>query len=55
MEAGVKKDTEATYEKPEIREYGDLRELTTSQTSQGCTDVPSGTPYGNGIIFSACT
>jgi hypothetical protein len=32
-----------TYVKPEIREYGDLRELTRSGSSTGATDVPSGT------------
>jgi hypothetical protein len=39
------------YEKPVIREYGDLRELTSSRTTAGLTDVPSGTP-GPGKIFS---
>jgi hypothetical protein len=40
--------TEVEYEKPEVVEYGDLRELTASRTTSGLTDVPSGTPGGPG-------
>ena len=39
---------EVEYEKPEIKEYGDLRELTARRTTAGLTDVPSGTPGGPG-------
>ena len=44
----MKKETPKQYEKPEIREYGDLRELTARRTVSGLTDVPSGTPGGPG-------
>jgi hypothetical protein len=32
------------YEKPEIKDYGDLRELTASAKTAGVTDVPRRTP-----------
>jgi hypothetical protein len=32
------------YEKPEIRDLGELKELTSVTTSKGVTDVPKGTP-----------
>jgi hypothetical protein len=32
------------YEKPEVRDYGDLRELTQIQAKGHHTDVPLGTP-----------
>jgi hypothetical protein len=40
------------YEKPEIRDYGDLRELTQAQPTGTQTDVPKGTPVPPLIIFS---
>ena len=44
----MKEQTPKQYEKPELREYGDLRELTARRTVSGLTDVPSGTPGGPG-------
>jgi hypothetical protein len=32
------------YTKPEISDYGDLKDLTASSTISGVTDVPKGTP-----------
>jgi hypothetical protein len=32
------------YAKPQVRDYGDLRELTATSTNKGVTDVPIGTP-----------
>ena len=32
------------YTKPEIADYGDLKDLTASSTTPGVTDVPRGTP-----------
>jgi hypothetical protein len=32
------------YEKPEVKDYGDMQELTASQTSGSHLDVPKGTP-----------
>jgi hypothetical protein len=40
------------YEKPEIRDYGDLRELTQTQKTGTQTDVPFGTPVPPFSIFS---
>jgi hypothetical protein len=32
------------YERPEVKEYGDLRELTAASLNGTRTDVPSGSP-----------
>jgi hypothetical protein len=40
------------YEKPEVVDYGDLRELTQTQSSGTQTDVPLGTPTPPFSIFS---
>jgi hypothetical protein len=36
--------TRPEYEKPQIKDYGDLRELTQAQTTGTHTDVPKGAP-----------
>lgn len=38
------------FTEPEIRDYGDLRELTANVTTAGFTDVPPGTP--GPVVFS---
>jgi hypothetical protein len=38
------------YKKPEIRDYGELRQLTAAQASGHATDVPKGTVGPN--VFS---
>jgi hypothetical protein len=38
------RDKKLEYVKPEVKDYGDLRELTASTVSSGATDVPKGTP-----------
>jgi hypothetical protein len=43
---------EYEYEQPEIRDYGDLKELTAATSSGTHTDVPSGTPTSPFNIFS---
>lgn len=40
------------YEKPEVKDYGDLRELTRAQITGTQTDVPFGTPVPPFAIFS---
>jgi hypothetical protein len=40
------------YAKPEIRDYGDLRELTQAAPTGSQTDVPKGTPVPPFTIFS---
>ena len=40
------------YEKPEVKDYGDLRELTATQQKGTKTDVPLGTPVPPFSIFS---
>jgi hypothetical protein len=48
----TEKDTiEVEYEKPEIKDYGDLRELTATAAGGPQSDVPRGTP-GPFSIFS---
>jgi hypothetical protein len=32
------------YEKPVVRDYGELKDLTAKITAKGVTDVPIGTP-----------
>lgn len=32
------------YTKPEVADYGDLQQLTSTITSKGLTDVPLGSP-----------
>jgi hypothetical protein len=36
----------AEYTKPEIQDYGDLKELTAASTTGTRTDVPLGSPIG---------
>jgi hypothetical protein len=40
------------YEKPDVKDYGDLRELTATQQKGTQTDVPLGTPVPPFSIFS---
>ena len=40
------------YEKPEVKDYGDLRELTATAPTGNQTDVPKGTPVPPFNIFS---
>jgi hypothetical protein len=40
------------YEKPRVTDYGDLRELTATQSIGTQTDVPKGTPVPPFSIFS---
>jgi hypothetical protein len=40
------------YEKPEVKDYGDLRELTATAPTGNQTDVPKGTPVPPFSIFS---
>jgi hypothetical protein len=47
-----KQSTELGYEKPEIKDYGDLRELTATQRKGTKTDVPLGTPVPPFSILS---
>ena len=47
-----RKDVAAAYEKPEVKDYGDLRELTAAQATGTQTDVPKGTPVPPFSIFS---
>jgi hypothetical protein len=42
----------AEYEKPQIADYGDLRELTATQSTGTRTDVPKGTPVPPFSLFS---
>ena len=42
--------TKPEYTKPEIRDYGELRELTAANAHGGHTDVPKGSPGPN--VFS---
>ena len=44
--------TAVEYEKPEVKDYGDLRELTATQAKGTKTDVPLGTPVPPFSIFS---
>jgi hypothetical protein len=48
IEVGI----ELEYEKPEVKDYGDLRELTTTAPTGTHTDVPIGTPVPPFSIFS---
>jgi hypothetical protein len=42
----VEVEVEVEYEKPEIKDYGDLRELTTGGSGGPFVDVPKGrTPF----------
>jgi hypothetical protein len=45
---GTRPDPE--YRKPQIRDYGDLRQLTAAHVAGHITDVPRGAPLPN--IFS---
>ena len=40
------------YEKPDVKDYGDLRELTAQQVTGDQTDVPKGTHVPPFSIFS---
>jgi len=44
-EQNEKMDTKG-YEKPTVTDYGDLRELTATNTTGSVTDVPLGGPGG---------
>jgi hypothetical protein len=44
--------TPVGYEKPDVKDYGDLRELTATHTTGHHTDVPKGTPVPPFSIFS---
>jgi hypothetical protein len=46
----TREDAKPEYSKPEIQDYGDLRELTANVTTSGFTDVPPGTP--GPVVFS---
>ncbi len=46
------RDVGPAYEKPQVKDYGDLRELTASNPSGTQTDVPIGTPVPPFSIFS---
>jgi hypothetical protein len=50
MEREHTTDRASEYVKPEVRDYGDLRELTAARPTGGHTDVPLGTPAPN--VFS---
>lgn len=39
-----KKPKQREWIEPEVKDYGDLRELTASSTNQAVTDVPIGFP-----------
>jgi hypothetical protein len=45
-------DNTLVYEKPEVKDYGDLRELTQTHSTGTQTDVPLGTPIPPFSIFS---
>jgi hypothetical protein len=47
------KDAPTEYEKPEITDYGTLRDLTTATSTGVSIDVPRGTPVPPFMIFSA--
>jgi hypothetical protein len=47
-----KDKTAVEYEKPEVKDYGDLRELTATAPAGHHTDVPKGTPVPPFSIFS---
>ena len=46
------KKSAVEYEKPEVKDYGDLRELTATHITGSATDVPKGTPVPPFSIFS---
>jgi hypothetical protein len=48
----MKNDQHVEYESPEIRDYGDLKELTAATNTGTHTDVPSGFPVPPLSIFS---
>jgi hypothetical protein len=50
----MEKQTEAAvdYEKPQIRDYGDLKDLTAASSTGSHTDVPLGTHVPPFNIFS---
>jgi hypothetical protein len=51
----MEKTTEAAvpeYEKPQISDYGDLKDLTAGMQTGTHTDVPLGTPVPPFTIFS---
>jgi hypothetical protein len=39
------------YEKPEVKDYGDLRELTRATFEGDTIDVPMFTPFGDGQVL----
>ena len=46
------KEQPPVYEKPEVKDYGDLRELTQTSPTGTHTDVPIGMPVPPFSIFS---
>jgi hypothetical protein len=44
MEKEPREAPEVEYEKPKIRDYGDLKELTAASKQGAITDVPKGFP-----------
>jgi hypothetical protein len=52
MEIKETRDPGLDYEKPEIRDYGDLKDLTEQLRTGTHTDVPLGTPVPPFSIFS---
>jgi hypothetical protein len=52
LSVNERKDVAPEYEKPKVKDYGDLRELTATQDSGRQTDIPKGTPVPPFTIFS---
>jgi hypothetical protein len=52
MRGGIMDKVAVEYEKPEVKDYGDLRELTATGSPGAQLDVPKGTPVPPFTIFS---
>jgi hypothetical protein len=52
MRAGSMDKVAVEYEKPEVKDYGNLEELTATHSGGRTTDVPKGTPVPPFSIFS---
>jgi hypothetical protein len=52
MDTKETRDAGLEYEKPEIRDYGDLKQLTEATAGGTHTDVPKNTPVPPFTIFS---
>ncbi len=52
MDTPKNSQPKAQYEKPQVVDYGELRELTATQATGTHTDVPKGTPVPPFNIFS---